>query len=296
MTTASTVLTLNDGHTMPQVGFGVYRADPGQECYQSVRWGLEVGYRLIDTAAMYNNEVDVGRAVADSGVPREDIFITTKLNTNSHGYHRAMEATQVSLNKLQTSYIDLLLMHSPFGERIVETWDAMIQLQKQGKVKSIGVSNFGIKHLEALRQHGRPMPAVNQIELHPLNYRERKPLVDYCKEHKIAITAYGSLFSGSTERYQDPLLQSLKQKYDKTVPQILLRWALDLDIAVIPKSSSSKQRLEENLAILNFSLTPEEVQSVAATEGPPLGQYWDPVNNADVDVGDLSFGEVKQEL
>jgi methylglyoxal/glyoxal reductase len=245
---------------------------------------------------MYNNEADVGRAIADSGIPRHEIFITTKLKTSSHGYQEAIAATQMSLDKLQTSYIDLLLMHSPYGKRIVETWDAMIQLQKNGKVKSIGVSNFGIQHLEALREHGRPMPAVNQFELHPLNYQERISLINYCKDHKIIITAYGSLFSGFTARYQDPVLQSLAEKYQKSVPQILLRWALDLGITVIPKSTSSKQRLEENLAVLNFSLTHDEVQSISAMKGPPLGEYWDPVNNADVDVGDLSFGGVKHEL
>jgi methylglyoxal/glyoxal reductase len=296
MASETPVFTLSDGKTMAQIGLGVYRADPGAECYQAVRWGLEVGYRLFDTAAMYGNEADVGRAIADSGVPREEIFITTKLKTSAHGYEGAIAATQDSLDKLQTSYVDLLLMHSPFGKRIVETWDAMIQLKKEGKVKSIGVSNFGIMHLEALREHGRPMPAVNQIELHPLNYQDRKSLVDYCKDHKITITAYGSLFSGFMERYQDPLLQSLANKYQKTVPQILLRWALDLGIAVIPKTASSKQRLEENLAILEFSLTQDEVQSVSDMKGAPLGEYWDPVNNADVDIGDLSFGGVKQEL
>jgi methylglyoxal/glyoxal reductase len=287
---------LKDGHTMPQVGFGVYRMDSGSECYQAVLWGLEVGYRLVDTAAVYGNEQDVGRAIADSKIPREDIFITTKLSTGSHGYKQAIAAAQVSLDKLQTSYIDLLLMHSPFGKRIVETWDAMIQLQKDGKVKSIGVSNFNIKHLEALKEHGRPMPAVNQFELHPLNYKERKELVEYCKKHNITITAYGSLFSGKRERYQDPVLQSLAKKYEKSVPQVLLRWALDQGIAVIPKSSSSKTRLQENLAVLDFSLTLDEVQSISAMEGAPLGEYWDPVNNADIDVGDLSFGAAKQEL
>ncbi|CAB9513314.1 keto reductase family 1 member C1 homolog [Seminavis robusta] len=284
------LMPLNDGNHMAQVGMGVHMAAPGQECYQSVRWGLEVGYRLIDTADVYQNEADVGRAIVDSGIPRDQIFITTKLAAGSHGYQNAMAATDLSLQKLQTSYVDLLLIHSPYGAKLVETWDAMVELQKQGKVKSIGVSNFGIQHLEALREHGRPTPAVNQIELHPLNYQERKELVEYCKQHNIAITAYGSLFFGFHERYQDPVLQSVAEKYQKTVPQILLRWGLEIGVAVIPKSASSKQRLEQNWAILDFALTPEEVESISAIKGAPLGAYWDPVRDAGVDIGDLSHG------
>lgn len=284
---------LNDSHFLPKVGLGVYLADPGDETYQSVRWALDVGYRLIDTAAMYENESDVGRAIVESldTIPRDQLFITTKLDTDSHGYHDALEAAEACLDNLQTDYIDLLLMHSPYGEKIVETYDALLKLQEQGKVRSVGVSNFGILHLEALRKHGRPMPAVNQIEMHPLIYRKRESLVDYCKKHNIRITAYGSLFSGDTERFQDPMLKSLAKKYDKTVPQILLRWGIDNGFAVIPKSTSSKQRLEENLDLLDFQLTKEEVQDLSKMEGEPLEEYWDPVTKAEVDIGDLSFGE-----
>ena len=289
-TAAASAFLLNDGHFLPKVGLGVYRAEPGEETYQAVRWALEVGYRLVDTAAMYENEEDVGRAMADSGIPRDQIYVTTKLDTDSHGYESALEAAEECLRKLQTSYIDLLLIHSPYGEKIVETFDALVALQEQGKVRSIGVSNFGIRHLEALRTHGRPTPAVNQFEMHPLIYQSRKDLVEYCQKHNIVITAYGSLFSGETERFQDPLLQSLAEKYDKTVPQILLRWALDNGFAVIPKSTSTKERVEENFALLDFQLSEEEIQALSKMEGEPLEEYWDPVTNADVDIGDLSFG------
>ena len=288
-TTTASYFSLRDGRKLPKIGIGVYRADPGTETYQAVRWALEVGYRCVDTAAMYENEHDVGRAVADSDIPRNQIFLTTKLGTDSHGYHTALQAAEDCLRKLQTPYIDLLLIHSPYGEKIVETWDALLELQEQGKAKSIGVSNFGVPHLEALHQHRRPMPSVNQFELHPLNYQERRDLVRYCEKHKIQITAYGSLFSGETDRFQHPLLQSLAEKYNKTVPQILLRWALDKGFAIIPKSTSSKQRLEENFAVETdgFSLMPEEIHEMSNMKGTPLDEYWDPVNDAEVDVGDL---------
>ena len=285
---------LNDGRKLPKMGLGVYRADPRIETYQAVRWALEIGYRGIDTAAMYENEHDIGQALTDYStlVPRDQVFITTKLDTDSHGYHTALQAAEDCLRQLQTTYIDLLLIHSPYGEKIVETWDALLVLQEQGKVKSIGVSNFGIPHLEALREHGRPMPAVNQFELHPLNYQERLNLVHYCQEHKIQITAYGSLFSGERDRFQDPVLLSLAEKYCKTVPQILLRWALDNHFAVIPKSTSSKERLQENFDVVldtTFSLLPKEVEEVSQMKGEPLNEYWDPVSNAEVDIGDLNM-------
>lgn len=282
---------LNDGNKLPKVGLGVYRADPGKETYRSVQWALKVGYRLIDTAAMYGNEHDVGQAILDSGIPRTEIFITTKLNTDSHGYHTALQAANECLAKLQTTYIDLLLIHSPYGEKIVETWDALLALQKEGKAKSIGVSNFGIPHLEALREHHRPMPAVNQFEMHPLIFKSRHELIEYCQQHQILITAYGSLFSGERNRFRDPFLQELAQKYSKTVPQILLRWALDNGFAVIPKSTSSKERLEENWNVLDFSLSNEEVRQISQMPGEPLDEYWDPVNNAEVDLGDLDLSE-----
>ena len=292
ITTKASYFSLKDGKMLPKIGLGVYRSDPGTETYQTVRWALEVGYRCVDTAAMYENEHDVGRAVADSGVPRDQVFLTTKLDTDSHGYHMALHAAEDCLRKLQTPYIDLLLIHSPYGEKIVETWDALLELQVQGKAKSVGVSNFGVPHLEALREHGRPMPSINQFELHPLNYQKRRDLVHYCEKHKIQITAYGSLFSGETDRWQHPLLQSLAEKYDKTVPQILLRWALDQGFAIIPKSTSSKQRLEENYAVVTtdgFSLLPEEVDKVSNMKGKPLDEYWDPVTDAEVDIGDLEM-------
>jgi len=284
-------LHLNDGNEMPMIGMGTYQATPGEQAYITVQWALERGYRLIDTAADYKNEVDVGRAIADSGIPREKIFVTTKLDTTSHGYEKALAATDECLERLGTDYIDLLLIHSPFGGKIVETWDALVQLQKDDKVKSIGVSNFGIPHLKAIQDYGRPLPVVNQIEMHPLNYDERKELRIWCTQNLIRITAYGSLFGGESDRYKkDSMLNYLAKKYKKTVPQILLRWAIDSNFAVIPKASSSKERVQENFDILDFKLDPQEVRVICEMPGNPIKKYWNPINDAEVDIGDTSHG------
>lgn len=279
---------------MPQVGVGVYRCEPGTETVRTISWALELGIRMVDTAAMYRNEQNVPEALERTGIARENVFVTTKLHTRDHGYLNAYEAAEHALSEnLKMDYIDLFLIHSPFGRKIVETWDALIDLQKDGLVRSIGVSNFGIPHLEAIRTAGRPMPVLNQIEMHPLIYQDRKELVEYCQQHGIVITAYGSLFSGYPEFYQHPTLQELAQRYQKTVPQILMRWALDHGFIIIPKSSSSKERQQENYNILDFHLTPEEVDQLDHLKaiGQEFDKYWDPVGEAEVDVGDLEIAE-----
>jgi diketogulonate reductase-like aldo/keto reductase len=192
----SATFALNTGHQMPIVGLGVYQAPPGDVTYRAVRWALELGYRLIDTAAMYNNEEAVGRAVRDSGVPRAEVFVTTKLAAEHHGFDAAIVACKESLAQLGLDYIDLYLIHSPYGQRLVETYDALSSLKADGLIRSAGVSNFGVAHLLALEQHGRPPPAVNQIEMHPLNFNQRRALLDHCKERRIVIIAYGSMLAG----------------------------------------------------------------------------------------------------
>ena len=279
---------------MPQVGVGVYRCTPGPETVRTVTWALELGIRMVDTAAIYQNEKSVTEALKNTNIPREDVFVTTNIGTRDHGYQAAYAAAEHAISEtLDMDYIDLFLIHSPFGGKIVETWDALIDLQKDGLVRSIGVSNFGIPHLEAIRQAGRPMPVLNQIEMHPLIYQERKELLDYCQQHGIAITAYGSLFSGYPEFYQHPTLQEIAQRYQKTVPQVLLRWALDHGFVIIPKSSSSKERQQENYNIVDFRLTAEELgqlDQLKAT-GEEFDKYWDPIDKADVDVGDLEIAK-----
>ena len=287
----TTAIRLNDGNSMPRIGLGVHQARPGRETYDAVRDAiLEHGYRLVDTAAVYQNEADVGAAIRDvGGRKRERVFVTTKLDSDSHGYHRAIAAAEDSLRRLNLTHVDLLLIHSPFGGKIVETWDALLYLRRVGKAKSIGASNFGVKHLEALRLHGRPPPAVNQIEMHPLIYRERLDLVEYCNRHSIAITAYGSLFYGRTHRFDHPAIRGIVDRHGnkKTAAQVLLRWALEHGFAVIPKTTSSKQRLAENFDVFDFRLSPEELSALDDMDGEPLGAYWNPVDDAGVDLGDV---------
>jgi diketogulonate reductase-like aldo/keto reductase len=230
---------------------------------------------------------DVGSAIAESHVDRDDVFIITKLHEDNHGYRTVKEAFKRSLELLRTNYVDLFLVHSPFGEKIVETWDGILELQAEGHIKSVGVSNFGIQHLEALRQHGRRMPAVNQIELHPLNYLQRRELLDYCKKHLIQVQAYGSLFSGKKKFLRRQEVQNVAGAHrGKTAAQVLLRWGYQLGVQLIPKSTR-EQRMKENLDIFNFHLTPTEMKTLEQMEGR-LDVYWNPVDEAPVHIGDPS--------
>ncbi|CAK8986090.1 Uncharacterized oxidoreductase MSMEG_2408/MSMEI_2347 [Durusdinium trenchii] len=264
---------LRDGHSMPVV-----------------KWALEAGYRMIDTAAIYQNEDSVGEAIADSGVPRNDIFLTTKLWDADHGYDAAVKALETSLSKLKVDYLDLYLIHSPNTGKIVKTWDALIHMQKLGKLRSIGVSNFGIPHLEALKKYGRPMPAVNQIEMHPMNYQERVPVLDFCNLNGVQVQAYGSMFFGRPEFLERPEVTSVVRAHGATSSQVLLRWALQMGFQIIPKSVK-KHRIEENLKVFDIELTQMEMDSLSSMKGK-LDQYWQPLG-APVDVGDTSRGKTE---
>jgi len=295
MLSINTKYNLRDGGQMPAFGLGVYMSNPGDETYNACSWALSLGYRLIDTAAMYQNEASVGKAVADSGIPRSKIFITTKLNTPDHGYEATLAAVQNSLHKLDTSYIDLVLIHSPYGGKLIETWDALLALKREGLIRSVGVSNFGLPHLRALKQHGREMPAVNQFEMHPLIYQERQPLLDLCKAERITITAYGSLFYGQQSHLNTPAIVDIAKAHGKTTAQVLLRWGLQMGFAIIPKSVSSKARQAQNMDIFDFDLsegqirTLSELQGTVGTSGSTA--YWNPVDEADVDIGSTDYGE-----
>lgn len=278
-------LKLLDGRSMPAFGLGVYLTKPGAETEQSVRWALQKGYPLVDTAALYKNEEDVGKALQESGLARDRVFLITKLWDDDHGYRETLAATERSLQNLGTKYVDLYLMHSPNQGKLVETWDAFLELQRRGLVKSIGVSNFGVQHLELLEQHGRPLPVVNQVEMHPLVYRSRLPLIDFCQQRGIVIQAYGSLFAGKTEWLKSPDVESIATDTGRTPAQVLLRWALQLGFALIPKSTK-QERLDENLAIFDFELSESQMRSLCNMQGR-LGRYWDPTH-AKLDAGDTS--------
>jgi diketogulonate reductase-like aldo/keto reductase len=251
-----TKVKLNNGVGMPIFGLGTYQARKG-EAREAVLQALEVGYRLIDTASMYGNEEDIGEALRKSGLPREDVFITTKLWNSDHGYNSALAAFEESRKKLVLDYIDLYLIHWPVEGLRNETWKAMEKLLEEGKCRAIGVSNYMIWHLEELLSHSSTIPAVNQVEFHPYLYL--KDLLDFCHSHDIRLESYSPLTKG--EKLDDPRLASLASKYSKTPAQILIRWVLQKGVIVIPKSSR-KERIEENADVFDFTISPEDMNAL----------------------------------
>eukprot|EP00747_Dinoflagellata_sp_TGD_P100858 gnl/TRDRNA2_/TRDRNA2_168162_c1_seq1.p1 gnl/TRDRNA2_/TRDRNA2_168162_c1~~gnl/TRDRNA2_/TRDRNA2_168162_c1_seq1.p1 ORF type:complete len:279 (+),score=62.08 gnl/TRDRNA2_/TRDRNA2_168162_c1_seq1:35-838(+) len=261
---------------------------PGEETYNAVKWALELGYRMIDTAKMYRNEADVGRAIRDSGIPRSEIWVSTKLVPRDHGYEKTLRAAKQSLKDLGLDYIDLYIIHAPVGGKIVETWDAMLAAQSEGVVRSIGVSNFGIAHLEALEAHKRPYPTVNQIEMHPFVYKERSDLLDWCQQRGVLVQAYGSMFFGRDHALNDSILASVVSEHPgKSKQQVLLRWGLQMGFQLIPKSVK-RERIEANMKIFDFELTDAQMAALSRMQGQ-LGAYWNPLVEP-VDLGKTTHG------
>ncbi|CAE8634717.1 unnamed protein product [Polarella glacialis] len=277
--------------SIPIMGLGVFKSKPGPETEDAVKWALEHGYRMIDTAAIYGNEASVGKAIRESGIARKEIFLATKLWDSAHGYDQAHKAIRKSLQELRVDYLDLYLIHSPNTGKLIETWDALIDMKMSGLAHSIGVSNFGIPHLEAIKAHGRELPAVNQIEMHPLNWQERKALLEWCHENGVLVQAYGSLFFGQQERLAEEAVTSAASAKGRTPAQVLLRWGFQMGFQLIPKSIK-KERILENSQIFDFELSDEEMEQLSFLKGE-LGAYWQPLD-APVDLGDVTFAEKKR--
>jgi 2,5-diketo-D-gluconate reductase A len=260
-------MRMNNGVEIPQVGFGVYRIPPSRTT-EMVRVALDAGYRHIDTAQVYGNEAEVGTAIVGSGLPREDVFITTKLNPQHHGYASTSRELEESLRKLRTSYVDLYLLHwpSPGKDRYLESWRACADLLAQGKVRSIGVSNLTVADLAWLAEHSANVPAVNQVELHPSF--QQGGLRRYHHSHGIITEAWGPLALG--ESLKDPTLQALAKKYGKTPAQLILRWHVQLGNIPICKSATPS-RIRENLAIFDFRIDTDDMERIATLEGDPHG-------------------------
>jgi 2,5-diketo-D-gluconate reductase A len=252
-------LTLSSGHAIPQLGFGVFQV-PLAETQRAVETALEAGYRSIDTAAMYRNEEGVGAAVAASGLPRGELFVTTKLNNDAHGYDSARAAFERSRDKLGLEYVDLYLIHWPLPaqDRYVETWRALIKLRDDGVVRSIGVSNFQQAHLDRIAAETGEMPALNQIELHP--YLTQDGMRKYDRAHRIATEAWSPIARGR-ELLRDRVIVSLAEKYGKTAAQIVIRWHVELGNVVIPKSVTPS-RIRENIDVFDVELDPEDVDAI----------------------------------
>lgn len=248
--------TLNDGVTMPWLGLGVYQTKDGEEVIHAVKTAVELGYRSIDTAAGYNNEEGVGQAIRKCGVARDELFITTKVRNPDQGYESTLKAFEVSRRKLGLDYIDLYLIHWPVAGKYRETWKALIHLQKEGLIKSIGVSNFQIHHLKDIIEDTGVVPVVNQVEFHPL--LTQRELLKYANEQGIQLEAWSPLMQGNLDL---PLLKELAGKYDKTPAQIVLRWDLQQGVITIPKSVHA-DRIKENAGFFDFTLSDEDVKAI----------------------------------
>lgn len=253
---------LNNGIQMPKLGFGVFQINNAEECERSVSEALNAGYRLIDTAAAYENEEAVGRAIKRSAIPREDLFITTKLWVQDAGYEKAKIAFQKSLDKLGLEYIDLYLIHQPFGD-YYGSWRAMEELYSAGKIKAIGVCNFYPDRLVDLILHNNITPAVNQIETHVFFQRTKDQTL--MKEYGVQIESWGPFAEGRNNMFHNETLTSIAQKYHKSVAQIILRWLTQRDVVVIPKSTH-KERIIENFQIFDFSLNEEDMKTIASLD------------------------------
>jgi diketogulonate reductase-like aldo/keto reductase len=249
---------LNNGVEMPILGFGVFQVTDLAECERSVIDAIETGYRLIDTAESYMNEEAVGRAIKQSGVPREELFITTKLWIQSNGYEGAKRAFEASLKKLQLDYLDLYLIHQPFGD-VYGEWRAMQELYAAGKIRAIGVSNFQPDRLMDLIIHNEIVPAVNQVETHP--FHQQHGAHDFMKENNVQIESWGPFAEGKNGMFTNELLKGIGEKYHKSIAQIVLRWLTQRGVVAIPKSVK-KERMAENLNSLDFRLTNEEMESI----------------------------------
>ena len=269
--------TLNNGVSIPVLGFGTWKAENGEVAYQAVLEALKAGYRHIDTAAIYKNEESVGRAIRDSGVSRQEIFVTTKLWNTNHSYEEARHAFEQSMEKLRLDYLDLYLIHWPnpkplrendeWKTRNAEVWRAMEDLYQEGKIRAIGVSNFLPHHLDALLETARVIPAVNQVRLAPGVYQEE--VVDYCREKGILLEAWGPF--GQGELFEKKEVQEIAAKHGKSVAQIALAWSLLEGFLPLPKSVTAS-RIQSNLDCFGIELSKEEreiLKSISVTSGAP---------------------------
>jgi diketogulonate reductase-like aldo/keto reductase len=251
-------VVLNNGLKMPILGFGVFQVTDAEVCERSVYEAIQTGYRLIDTAASYLNEDAVGKALKGSGVAREELFVTTKLWIQDAGYERTRKAFEKSLHRLQLDYLDLYLIHQPFGD-VYGAWRAMEELYRQGKVRAIGVSNFQPDRIMDLILHNEVVPAVNQIETHPFN--QQIETQKFLQENDVQIESWGPFAEGRNNIFQNELLLSLAAKYQKTVAQVILRWLTQRGVVVIPKSVR-KERIVENFDVFDFELNSEDMAAI----------------------------------
>jgi len=263
---------LNNNVRIPILGLGVYQTPPGRVTQNAVKFALSIEYRHVDTARIYGNEADVGEAVRKSGVPREQLFVTTKLWNADQGYDSALRACEASLKRLGFDYLDLYLIHFPVPETRKESWKAMKTLLEEGKCRAVGVSNFTIPHLEDLLEEHELVPAVNQVEFHPFLYQ--KELLEYCQRRGIQVEAYSPLARG--EKLKHPRLTVVAAKYSKSPAELMIRWGLQHSLVVIPKSTR-EERIRENSQVFDFEISAEDMRSLDSLN-EDLRLNWDPTN------------------
>jgi 2,5-diketo-D-gluconate reductase A len=248
-------VTLNNGVKMPILGFGVYQIPDAAECEKSVLTALETGYRSIDTAAAYKNEEAVGNAIKKSGINRKDLFITTKLWVSNAGYEKAKEGFEESLNKLQLDYLDLYLIHQPYGD-VHGSWRAMEELYESGKIRAIGISNFQPDRVMDIIVFNKVVPAVNQIETHP--FHQQIETQQFLQENKVQQESWGPFAEGKNNLFKNELLAAIGKKHNKSIAQVVLRWMIQRNIVVIPKSVT-KERVVENFNVFDFELDEDDM-------------------------------------
>jgi diketogulonate reductase-like aldo/keto reductase len=248
---------LHNGVKMPWFGLGVFKVEEGSEVVNSVKWAIEAGYKSIDTAAVYGNEEGVGQGIKESRVPREELFITTKVWNADQGYESTLKAFDESMKKLGLEYLDLYLVHWPVEGKYKDTWRALETLYKEGKVKAIGVSNFQIHHLEDVIKDAEIVPMVNQVEYHPR--LTQKELQAFCRQHSIQLEAWSPLMQGKL--LDDETLTEIAEKHGKSVAQVILRWDLQNEVVTIPKSVK-EHRIHDNAAVFDFELSQEEMERI----------------------------------
>jgi diketogulonate reductase-like aldo/keto reductase len=255
-------VTLNNGVEMPILGFGVFQVKEPAECERSVLDAIATGYRLIDTAASYGNEEAVGRAIKKSKIAREDLFITTKLWIQSNGYEATKNAFENSLKRLGLDYLDLYLIHQPFGD-VYGEWRAMQDLYHEGRIRAIGVSNFQPDRLMDLIVHHEIVPAVNQVETHP--FQQQIETQRFLETNKVQIESWGPFAEGKNNIFHNELLASIARRYNKSIAQVILRWLIQRGVVAIPKSVR-KERMEENFNIFDFELSAEDIEAIKSLD------------------------------
>jgi 2,5-diketo-D-gluconate reductase A len=255
-------LVLNNGLKMPLVGFGVFQVTDLAECQRGVEEALRVGYRLVDTAASYQNEEAVGKAIRSSGIARDEIFVTTKLWVEDAGYEKTKKAFDRSMKRLGLDVLDLFLIHQPYGD-VYGSWRAMQELHREGRIRAIGVSNFHPDRLMDLIVHNETVPAVNQIETHP--FHQQIEAHQFMRENGVQHESWGPFAEGKNDIFKNELLRSIGAKHGKSIAQVVVRWLVQRGIVAIPKSVR-KERMAENLAVFDFELSGEDMQAIVALD------------------------------